>query len=71
MLSRKSNDERRLEELRQLLKLSSNSAFAMSDFPVHEIHLAQPDLVVRAAQDVIESLKTGAKVKLPVAEQKP
>lgn len=71
VLSRKSDDERRLEELHKLLKLSGNSAFAMSDFPVHEIHLTQPDLVVRAIRAVIESLKSGSQVKLPVPEQEP
>ena len=65
VLSRKSDDARRLKELHELLNLSGNSAFAMSDFPVHEIHLAQPDLVVEAVQAVLESLKTGGKLKLP------
>lgn len=71
VLSRRSDDEQRLEELHKLLKLSSNSAFAMSDFPVHEIHLTQPDLVVRAIRAVIESVKSGSQVKLPVPEQEP
>jgi pimeloyl-ACP methyl ester carboxylesterase len=71
VLSRKSDDEPRLEELHKLLNLSGNSAFAMSDFPVHEIHLTQPDLVVRAIRAIIESVKTGAQVKLPAPEQEP
>lgn len=71
VLSRKSDDERRLEELHQLLKLSSNSAFAMSDFPVHEIHLTQPDLVVRAIRAVIDSIKTGVQVNLTASKQQP
>lgn len=65
VLSRKSDDQRRLEELHQLLNLSGNSAFAMGDFPVHEIHLVQPDLVVRAIRAVIESVQTGNQVKVP------
>ncbi len=71
VLSRKSDDERRLEELHKLLNLSGNSAFAMSDFPVHEIHLAQPDLVVKAIRAVIESVQTESQVKLPGSEQRP
>jgi pimeloyl-ACP methyl ester carboxylesterase len=64
ILSRKSDEKERMERQHQLENLSSNSAFAMSDFPVHEVHLAQPDLVVRAIRAVFDSVKTGKKVRL-------
>jgi pimeloyl-ACP methyl ester carboxylesterase len=75
VLTRKSSDnltpeqeareKQRMEAEENLQKLSSNSAFAVSDFPVHEIHLTQPDLVVRAIRSVIESVESGDQVKLP------
>jgi len=65
VLSRKSDEKERMERQRQLRDLSSNSAFAVSDFPVHEIQLAQSDLVVRAVRAVLESVKTGGKLNLP------
>jgi pimeloyl-ACP methyl ester carboxylesterase len=68
VLIKKWEDQKRIEELQRLLNLSSNSVFAMSDFPVHEIQLAQPDLVVDAVRAVLEAVKTG-KVKLPTAEK--
>jgi hypothetical protein len=64
VLTRKSDDNERIEKQQKLRNLSSNSAFAMSDFPVHEIQLAQPDLVVDAVRAVLEAVKTGGKVKL-------
>lgn len=57
-----------MKKQRALANLSGNSDFAESDFPVHEIHLAQPDLVVKAIRAVSESVKTGAKVKLADAK---
>lgn len=65
VLSRKSDDQQRMDGQRQLLKLSSNSVFAQSDFPIHEIQLVQPDLVVNSIRAVIESLKSRKNVKLP------
>jgi len=47
--------------------LSSNSVFAVSDFPVHEIQLAQTDLVVNAIRAVLESVRTGGELKLPIS----
>src|SRR5437867_5242324 len=64
VLSRKSDEKERMERQRQLRDLSSNSAFAVSDFPVHEIQLAQPDLVVNAIRAVVESVRTGGELKL-------
>jgi len=58
-----------MQRQRGLLTLSGNSAFAMSDFPVHEIHMAQPDLAVSAIRAVLQSVKTGNKVKLIHNEQ--
>ena len=69
VLIRKRND--RVEELQRLQDLSSNSAFALSDFPVHEIQLTQPELVVDAIRAVMEAVKTGGKVKLPHSTKKP
>jgi pimeloyl-ACP methyl ester carboxylesterase len=69
VLTRKSDDQERIEKQQKLRNLSSNSAFAMSDFPVHEIQLAQPDLVVDAVRAVLEAVKTGGKVKLPTTEK--
>src|SRR2546425_2814232 len=71
VLSRKSDEKERMERQRQLRDLSSNSAFAVSDFPVHEIQLAQPDLVVRAVRAVLESVKTGGKLNLPNSDAVP
>ena len=65
VLSRKSDDQKRMEELRGLLNLSSNSILAISDFPVHEIQIAQPDLVVNAIRAVLDSVSTGRKLTLP------
>jgi hypothetical protein len=62
VLSRKSDEQDRMERQRKLLHLSSNSAFAVSDFPVHEIQLAQPTLVVNAIKAVLDSSKTGEKL---------
>ena len=69
VLSRKNDEEGRMQRQRGLLTLSGNSAFAMSDFPVHEIHMAQPDLAVSAIRAVLQSVKTGNKVKLIHNEQ--
>ena len=71
VLSRKSDEKERMERQRQLRDLSSNSAFAVSDFPVHEIQLAQPDLVVRAVRAVLESVKTGGKLNLANSDAGP
>ena len=71
VLSRKSDDRGRMEHQQQFQDLSSNSAFAVSDFPVHEVHLAQPDLVVNAVRAVLESVKTGSKLKLQKSERRP
>jgi pimeloyl-ACP methyl ester carboxylesterase len=68
VLIKKWEDQKRIEELQRLQDLSSNSAFVMSDFPVHEIQLAQPDLVVNAIRAVMESHKTGAKVSMPKSD---
>jgi pimeloyl-ACP methyl ester carboxylesterase len=62
--------QRKLAE-ESLRNLSSNSAFMVSDFPVHEIHLTQPDLVVRAIRAVIDSVKTGGQVNLTGSERQP
>jgi pimeloyl-ACP methyl ester carboxylesterase len=69
VLSRKSDEQERMERQRQLSNLSGNNAFAVSDFPVHEIHLAQPSLVVDAIRAVAESVKTEGKLKLPNSGQ--
>jgi pimeloyl-ACP methyl ester carboxylesterase len=71
ILSRKSDEEGRMGRQRKLLTLSSNSVFAVSDFPVHEIHLAQPDLVVNAVRAVLEAIKTGGKLELPNSDVRP
>jgi len=65
ILSRKSDEQERMKRQRELLNLSGNSVFSVSDFPVHEIHLAQPDLVVEAIRTVLESIQTGGKLRLP------
>ena len=71
VLSRKSDEKGVMEGKESFRNLSSNSAFAVSDFPVHEIQLAQPDLVVRAIRAVIESVKTGGQVKVPNSDVRP
>ena len=71
VLSRKSDEQERMERQQKLPNLSSNSAFAVSDFPDHEIHLAQPDLVVNAIRAVLEAIRTGDKLKLPNANVRP
>jgi pimeloyl-ACP methyl ester carboxylesterase len=53
----------RVEGEHDLKNLSSNSVFAESDYPVHEIHLTQPDLVVTAIQRVLEAAKADSKVR--------
>jgi pimeloyl-ACP methyl ester carboxylesterase len=63
ILSRKSDEQDRMERQRKLQDLSSNSAFVSSEFPVHEIHLAQPDLVVDAIRAILESVQTGARLR--------
>ena len=65
------SEKRRIEGQKSFRDLSSNSAFAMSNFPVHEIQLAQPDLVVKAIRAVVESVKTGANLKLPTSDVLP
>lgn len=62
-------EKQRMQAEESLRNLSSNSAFVVSDFPVHEIQLTQPDLVVRAIRAVIDSIKTGGPVKLTASEQ--
>lgn len=66
-----SREKQRMRAEETLRNLSSNSAFAVSDFPVHEIHLTQPDLVVRAIRAVIDSIKTRRQVELTASQQKP
>ena len=53
----------RVEGERSLANLSSNSVFAESDYPVHEIQLTQPDLVVSAIRNVLEAVKTRSALK--------
>ena len=67
--AQESREKQRMQAEESLRNLSSNSAFAVSDFPVHEIHLTQPDLVVRAIRAVIDSIQTGSQVKLTVSKQ--
>jgi len=64
VLARKSDEKGVMEGKESFRNLSSNSAFAVSDFLIHEIQLAQPDLVVNAIRSVLESIKTGAKIRL-------
>ncbi|MHB8522251.1 MAG: alpha/beta hydrolase [Limisphaerales bacterium] len=71
VLSRKSDEKGVIEGRESFRNLSSNSAFAVSDLPVHEIQLAHPDLVVRAIRAVIESVKTGDQVKVPNSVRAP
>lgn len=71
ILSRESDERDRMERQRKLLCLSSNSVFAVSDFPVHEIHLTQPNLVVNAVRAVLQSVKTGGEVKLQQSKREP
>jgi pimeloyl-ACP methyl ester carboxylesterase len=56
-------EEVRVEGQHDLKTLSSNGIFVESDYPVHEIHLTQPDLVAKAIQRVWESAKTGGSLK--------
>ena len=53
----------RVEGERSLANLSGNSVFAESDYPVHEIQLTQPDLVVSAIQNVLEAVKIRSTLK--------
>lgn len=69
VLSRKSDDKLHIEGEQSFLNLSGNSAFAVSDFPVHEIQLAQPGLVVEAIRAVIESVEERGPVRLAGPEQ--
>jgi pimeloyl-ACP methyl ester carboxylesterase len=69
VLSRKSDEQDRMERQRKLLNLSSNSAFAISDFPIHEIQLVQPALVVNAIKAVLDSSRTGEKLNLSSSQQ--
>ena len=71
ILSRKSNEKDRMDRQRKLRDLSSKSVFATSDFPVHEIHLAQPALVVQAIRAVLEAVKTGGNLRLPNPDRAP
>ena len=64
VLTRKSDEGGRMNKQEALQSLSGNSAFAVSDFAVHEIHLAQPDLVVNAIRAVLTAAKTGGRVQL-------
>jgi hypothetical protein len=60
-------EQARVEGQHDLKNLSNNSIFVESAYPVHEIHLTQPDLVVKAIQRVLESVKTGSPITpLPV-----
>lgn len=64
VLTRKSDEKEHIEGEESFRSLSSNSAFAVSDFPVHEIQLQQPHLVTEAIRAVIEAVKTGGQVTL-------
>jgi pimeloyl-ACP methyl ester carboxylesterase len=70
VLSRKSDDKTHIEREQELRNLSGNGVFVVSDFPIHEIQLAQPDLVVDAVRAVIEAVKSGGQVNLPRSEQR-
>lgn len=63
-LSRKSEDTDHFEREQKLKDLSSNSVFMESHLPVHEIQLAEPDLVVKAIQAALDSIKSGDKLRL-------
>jgi pimeloyl-ACP methyl ester carboxylesterase len=65
VLTRKTDEAAHMEGQRKLLDLSGNSAFAVSEYSIHEIQLAQPELVVRAVRAVIKSIETGGRVELP------
>jgi len=71
VLTRKSDEKEHIEGEESFQSLSGNSAFAVSDFPVHEIQLEQPHLVAEAIRAVIKAVKTGGQVKLQLSEQKP
>jgi hypothetical protein len=43
--------------------LSSNSKHIVTTKSGHEIHLSEPELVIVAIKEVIQSVKTGEKLK--------
>jgi pimeloyl-ACP methyl ester carboxylesterase len=53
----------RVEGEQELRNLSSNSLFAESHYPVHEIQLTQPELVVNAIRRVLDAAKSGGALK--------
>ncbi len=63
VLTRKTGEAAHMEGQRKLLDLSSNSLFSVSECSIHEIQLAQPDLVVEAVRSVLESIRTGARLQ--------
>ena len=65
------SEKRRIEGQKSFKNLSRNSEFAISDFPVHEIQLTQPDLVVSAIRAVLEAAKTGSLVRFPNSDNAP
>jgi pimeloyl-ACP methyl ester carboxylesterase len=56
-------EELRVEGQHELKNLSSNSLFAESEYPVHELHLTQPELVVNAIRRVWDAAKTGGTLR--------
>jgi pimeloyl-ACP methyl ester carboxylesterase len=52
-------EQEKVENTRSLLLLSRNSQFVVAEKSGHEIHLDQPDLVVKAIRAVVDAAKNG------------
>jgi hypothetical protein len=57
LISQKLNDQEKMAAL------SSNSKHIVTTKSGHEIHLSEPELVIVAIKEVIQSVKTGEKLK--------
>jgi pimeloyl-ACP methyl ester carboxylesterase len=56
-------DRERVEGCRSMAAMSSNSIFLVADSTLHELHVDEPQIVVKAIRAVVHSVRTGSKLK--------
>jgi pimeloyl-ACP methyl ester carboxylesterase len=56
-------DRERVDGCRSLAAMSKNSIFRVADSTVHELHVDEPQIVVKAIRAVVDSARTGSKLK--------
>jgi hypothetical protein len=56
-------DRERIEGCKALAGMSRNSIFLIADSGLHELHVDQPQIVVKAIRAVVDSARDGSKLR--------